>query len=316
MIRALRPTDLLAYVDFCRQVAVARTEDKTEASTANPTVRSFWSQSLALEPGRESWVQIEHGRISGLVSAKHREGADVWQIDQLLIVPSSDSGRTCLRLLEQLLTAAADEGIQKVFLRLRVADPALEWAQRAGFFQYCTEYVYTLPEVPTFAHVTVVAHLRPRRASDHQSLFQLYCAAVPFRVRQAEGMTLHEWRWTDGWQVRHLGFPLPFRAARRQDYVVENAPRLSGWLQVDRQSRRVGILMNPGEAPDVDGLLRFGLARLGPGGLADCIVRDYQPTVLASLEDHHFREVKHYSLLARTLAVRIPEAKLVPIRAS
>ncbi|HVB97379.1 MAG TPA: GNAT family N-acetyltransferase [Chloroflexota bacterium] len=316
MIRALRPTDLLAYVDFCRQVALARTDDDREALSAYPTVRDFWSHSLALEPGRETWVQIEHGHISGLVTAKHREGADVWQIDQLLILPSADAGRTCTRLLEHLLTAAADEGIQKVFLRLTVNDPALEWANRAGFFQYCTEYVYALPEVPTFAHVTVVAHLRPRRASDHQSLFQLYCVTVPFRVRQAEGMTLHEWRWTDGWQVHHLAFPLSFRAARRQDYVVETAPRLSGWLQVERQSRRLGILSNQAEAPDVDGLLRFGLARLGSGGFANCIVRDYQPAVLASLEDHHFREVGHYSLLARALAVRIPEAKLVPIRAS
>jgi len=316
MIRALRPTDLPAYVEFCRQISVARTNDNRAVSSAVPTVRSFWSHSLALEPGREAWVQIEHGHISGLVSAKHREGADVWHVDQLLILPSADAGRTCTRLLEHLLTAAADEGIQKVFLRLTVVDPALEWANRAGFFQYCTEYVYALPEVPTFAHLAAVARLRPRRASDHQSLFQLYCAAVPFRVRQAEGMTLHEWRWTDGWQVHHLGFPLSFRAARRQDYVVETAPRLSGWLQVERGSRRVGILMNPEEAHDVDGLLRFGLARLGSGGAADCVVRDYQPAVLTSLEDYHFREVGHYSLLARALAVRIPEAKLVPIRAS
>lgn len=316
MIRALRPTDLLAFVDFCRQVSGALADGSIGPLPAIPTVRSFWSHSLALEPGRESWVQIEHGRISGLVTAKHREGADVWHIDQLLILPSSDAGRTCTRLLEHLLTAAADEGIQKVYLRLTTADPAIEWACRVGFFQYCTEYVYYLDEVPTFAHPAAVARLRPRRASDHQALFQLYCAVVPFRIRQAEGMTLHEWRWTDGWQIRHLGFPLPFRTSRRQDYVVEAMPRLNGWLQIDRRRRRVSILTNPNEMPDVDGLLRVGLAQLGPGRSADCVARDYQPDVISALEEHHFREVGHYSLLARALAVRIPEAKLVPIRAS
>src|SRR5579875_1067856 len=202
MIRALRPTDILAYVDFCRQVAGPLADGKNERLPPISALRSFWGHSLAIEPGRESWVQIEHGRISGLVTTKHREGVDVWQIDQLLILPSADAGRTCMRLLEHLLAAAADEGIQKVFLRLTTADPALEWASRVGFFQYCTEYVYYLDEVPTFAHPAVDSHLRQRRASDHQALFQLYCAAVPFRVRQAEGMTLHEWRWTDGWQVR------------------------------------------------------------------------------------------------------------------
>src|SRR5581483_4307836 len=189
MIRALRPTDILPFVAFSHQVSRGSSDRTSVLSNSLSAVGVFLGRSLALEPGRESWVQIEHGQISGLVSAKRREGADVWDIDQLVYLTSPDAPRTCARLLKHLLAAASDDGVQKVFLRLDSDNPALEWARQVGFVQYAVETVYHLPEVPVLAHPPQVPHLRPRRPADHQALFQLYCTAVPVRVRQAEGMT-------------------------------------------------------------------------------------------------------------------------------
>ena len=315
MIRALRPTDLLSYVTFWRQVVRGDSDDAPRSFDPKGAIGGFLGRSLALEPGRESWVQIEHGQISGLVTAKRREGADVWDIDQLLYLPSPDASRTCARLLKHLLGAASDEGVQKVYLRLTSTNPAIEWARQVGFIQYSVETVYYLPEVPTPAHAPIVTRMRPRRPADHQTLFQLYCTAVPVRVRQAEGMTLHEWRWTDGWWTQPMS--LRFLDGRsRADYVIEAAPKLSGWLQVDRRGRRLTILTDGQDEIDVEALIRFGLTKLGRGGRAYCAIRDYQAPLGAVLEDIGFRPIGSESLLARALATRIPEVKLVPVRVS
>lgn len=316
MIRALRPTDLLPYLAFYQQVSRCSSESASVWQESITALGDFAGRSLTLEPGRESWIQIERGQISGLVSAKRREGTDVWDIDQLAYLPSqADAPRICARLLNHLLAAASDAGIQKVFLRLGSNNPALEWVRQVGFVQYAVEIDYHLPEIPSLAHPPEVPRLRPRRSADHQPLFQLYCATVPVRVRQAEGMTLHEWRWTDGWWLDPMTTRL-FRYGQRLDYVVESPPRLSSWLQVDRKRRRLTVLTEAADGSEVDELIRFGLMKLGAGRHAYCAVREYQPVLGHALEEVSFMPVGSDALLTRTLATRIPEAKFLPVRAS
>ncbi len=319
MIRALRPTDILAYLTFCHRVS-EQTDSGVERPLSvsfrmMPTVASFLGRSLALELGRETWVQIDHGRISGLVAAKRREGADVWDVDELAFLRSADTGRTAVRLLEQLLTAAADDGVHKVFLRLLGEDPAEEWVRQVGFFQYCSEVSYHRAELPTFSRSASLVRMRRRRPADHQSLFQLYCASVPFRVRQAEGMTLHEWRWTDGWAVRSVGLAA-FLGRSRVDFVLDGPSRLAAWLQVDHKNRKLTLLTDPQQESDIGEIIRFGMTRLGAGGPARCQARDYQIAVARALEDAGFAAIQSESLFARALAARVPEFKLVPMRAS
>jgi N-acetylglutamate synthase-like GNAT family acetyltransferase len=319
MIRVLRPTDLLAYVTFCQRVA------KSDAVIAEflspvmfrmlPTVARFLGRSLAVELGRETWVQIENGRISGLVAAKRREGADIWDVDELSLLPATDAERTGLRLLEQLLTAATDDGVHKVFLRLLEDDVAQEWVRQVGFFQYCRESTYWRAELPTLARVPKMVQMRRRRPADHQPLFQLYCSAVPFRVRQAEGMTLHEWRWTDGWAVRPVGLGT-FVGHARVDWVVDGPSRPAAWLQVDHHRRRLSLLTDPQSDVDAGEIIRFGMTRLGAGGPARCAARDYQLAVAVALEDAGFVSAQRKEkLFARAIAARVPEFKLVPLRA-
>jgi ribosomal protein S18 acetylase RimI-like enzyme len=319
MIRALRPTDALAYVTFHHHLTRSAEGAGEPLSRARrwavPVLIDFLGRSLALEPGREAWVQIDHGRISGLVAAKKRDGADLWDVDELSVLPSTDSRRVGSRLLEHLLAAAADEGIQKVFLRLGDEDPAQDWVRQVGFSKYCDEVTYFRPELPTVARQPGGLQLRRRRPADHQALFQLYCSAVPFRVRQAEGMTLHEWRWTDGWAVRPVGLRV-FSANSRTDFVQAGDGRITAWLQVDRSARQLALLVDAQSAIDVADIVRFGSARLGSGGPMFCVSRDYQSGLAQALEDANFVAARRDMLFARGLMARLPELKLMPIRAS
>src|SRR6516165_6372451 len=97
MIRALRPTDVLAYLAFSRSLGSLGV-DGSERSGADLhvliLVTQFLGRSLGVELGRETWVQIDRGRIYGLVAAKRREGADIWDIDELLFLQLPDADRT------------------------------------------------------------------------------------------------------------------------------------------------------------------------------------------------------------------------------
>src|SRR5579864_4536569 len=98
MIRALRPTDAVAYFAFFQQAPRNAAVGPLGVEPPGSIASGFVSRSFGLEPHREHWVQIEHGRIAGLVAVKRRQGSDVWDIDELVVPPAPDAGRTASRL--------------------------------------------------------------------------------------------------------------------------------------------------------------------------------------------------------------------------
>lgn len=315
VIRALRPTDVVAYLAFCRQLDEDVDGERVRSwqrLRIVPEAAGLVGRSLPLGPARESWIRIERGQIYGLVATRRRIGADIWDVDELAVLPTPDAGNTVVHLLDRVLGAAIQEGIHKVFLRLPEGDPAQEWVRQVGFYPYCREEVYYRGELPGLAQVPNVPGLRPRRPVDHQPLFQLYSAVVPFRVRQAEAMTLHEWRWLDGWTPHRVGLDLVLRTGR-SDFVLTGPDRPTAWLQTDRRTRTIGLLAD--SDCDLAELFRFAVAQLGGGRAAWCSVRDYQAGQSGALQELGFSSVARNVLFARALAVRVPEMKLVPIRA-
>jgi hypothetical protein len=270
-------------------------------------------RSLALRPGVETWVQIENGQIHGLIAARARFGTDVWDIDQLVIAPSLDEDRVCLRLLDHLCSAAAEEGVLKVFLRLPDDSPWATATRQAGFVHYTSEQIYVLPAMEPLERPSL-AGLRPRRPADHLALFHLYSAAVPAHVRQIEAMTLQEWRWNDNWGFASVASVRPALSRRRRDLVVQGETDLIAWLQVQTHSRSVRLLNDAESGLEPGLLLRRALAELAPPGPVACPVRDYQGELVAPLEDLGFVPGESHALFARLLAARIPERRLVPAR--
>jgi hypothetical protein len=270
-------------------------------------------RSLALRPGVETWVQIENGQIHGLIAARARFGTDVWDIDQLVVAPSLDDDRVCLRLLDHLCSAAVEEGVLKVFLRLTDESRWATASRQAGFAHYTSEQIYVLPALERLERPSL-AGLRPRRPADHQALFQLYSAAVPAHVRQIEAMTLQEWRWNDNWGFASVASVRPALSRRRRDLVVQGEGELLAWLQVHAGARTVRLLNDAESGIEPDLLLRRALAELAPSGPVAVAVRDYQRELVVPLEELGFVPGESHALFARLLAARIPERRLVPAR--
>ncbi len=102
----------------------------------------------------------------------------------------------------------------------------------------------------------------------------------------------------------------------RRDFVVSDGSAVVGWLQVDHRARLLRLLVDNREPDLARPILAFGLAHLGPGGPVVLPLRDYQAALRPCLEEQGFAMVAQHALLARALAIRVPEGKLVPVRAS
>ena len=313
MIRALRPTDLPAFLAFRTRAAQNEAVLSPGHGLDSLSFREMLGRSLALHPGVETWVQIENGQVHGLVSARARFGTDVWDIDQLLIAPSLDEDRVCLRLLDHLCSAAVEEGVMKVFLRLPSDSSWATASRQAGFVHYTKEQPYIHPSLPAVERPAVDG-LRPRRPADHQALFQLYSAVVPAHVRQIEAMTLQEWRWNDNWGLSSVASVRPALSRRRRDLVVQLDGEVTAWLQVQMRPRTVRVLCDVDARLDPGVLLRRALAELPPTGAVTCPVREYQRELVGPLEDLGFTPGEEQELFARPLAARVPERRLVPAR--
>jgi len=316
MIRAFRPTDVLAYLAFSRRNPGSEALRGAVGEALSPSLGGFVGDAIALDTGRAHWALFDDGAIHGLIAVRARFGADVWDVERLMLAPDADYDGTLGKLLDSMLTHASEEGVQRVFLRVRENSDSLSMARRMGFQPYASERVHVCPAAvgsPLPVSPDVAFSIRPRRPVHHQPIFQLYTSAVPAHVRQVEGFTLQEWRWTDGWQAGAI--PWSRGVARRQDYVAVGQEGVAGWLQVDYQARMLTILVDsPSDL--ARHLIDFGVRQLGPGGPYRLALRDYQSSHEAMLGEAGFSPGDRHLLLARSLAVRVPEAKLVPVQAS
>ncbi len=314
MIRALRPTDVLAYLAFSRQNPDNEALCGAVGEPVSPTLSGFLGDAIALDARRSHWVLFDQGDIKGLIAVRARFGADIWDVERLLLAPDAEYEGTLSKLLNHMLMHAAEEGVQRVFLRIREGSDSLVTARRMGFLTYTWEQVFARPMDASVAVAkpSEGVEVRPRRPVHHQPIFQLYTSSVPAPVRQVEGLTLQEWRWTDGWQVSAI--PWSRDVARRQDFVAVGPEGVVGWLQVDHLSRMLTVLVTPPEVARL--LIGFGVRQLGPGGPYRLPLRDYQTSLEPVLEELGFVPGDRHILLARSLAIRVPEAKLVPVQAS
>jgi hypothetical protein len=202
--------------------------------------------------------------------------------------------------------------VQRIFLRVHVDVDAEAASRQVGFCRYTTESMYLLEQgLPSTADQPL--RVRPRRPVDHQSLFQLYCAAAPARVRQVEGMTLQEWRSTDGWRLYPVSWRVGLPSGRR-DYVAEGDSGIIAWLQVESRSNVLRLLVRPSLPIDRTTLLSLVIGQTRKRGRPLIPVRDYQEPLKACMEDLGATLVAQHALLSRSLAVRVLEPKLAPGR--
>ena len=300
MIRPVRPTDLVGLALLQRRGY----PNEAHGWRALGRERDDWADLfkvlnplVSLEIRWHTLLFDDGDRLAGLVSTL--PFGRYWEVDRLIWAPDGRP-QDCAELLRRLGLDAAQHGVERIYLRLNSESPLLGAARAAGFVPYKAETLFRGGPIrlPTGSPPSG----RPRRRGDDLTLFRLYCRVVPVSVRQAEAMTLTEWR---QW----------FRGGRQ--LIVEEVGEPVLWARLTAADDQLQLTV---EARDLSGpavAQHLGpfLARHGGKKAVLGLVADYQPHVAAGLAELGFEPVGQFTCLVRHQAVRVKTQKLVPVRA-
>jgi len=292
----LNPVHLLALASpLCRlQGDEAR---PWERLAGQPPPRP-WEAALEHLPllgqGRKGWVLLGLARVRGLLTARRRRLASVWEVDGLQVAPGDSEAAA--RLLEAAARQLSQEGVQRLFLRLEEGSPLLRAACRAGFFPLRQERLYVLDGA---AGPGPALELVPLGRAHLPALFQLYNASVPASVRCLEGVTLRDW------QAAQEPWSQP------PDLGWWDDGRLLAWarLATPGQGAIFTLLLHPEAQARGRQLVAAVLGHLQGRRPLYALVAAYQATVAASLEEAGLAPLTEYLLLMRHLLQ--PQARKV-----
>ncbi|MHB1005169.1 MAG: hypothetical protein ACYC3S_05935 [Chloroflexota bacterium] len=312
MIRPLHPMDMPSYLAFAKRACRGEGVEGQDDSRVSRQFLDFLGRSLAFEAPKQTWVYTEGRSILGMIAVKTRPGAGAWEIDRFLGADCPDADVVLERLLEHLASIGGKEGIQKIFLRLPTSSPLVQVARRAGFFTYTSERAFRADGLALPAGLEP-APFHPRRPFHHQPLFDHYLRSAPVRTRQAEALTLQEWRWLDAWQPRrHWRFNL---SRGRRDFVWEEGGRVIGWMRIEARDRLLRATLEPrqGRGDEAERTLAFAASQLTLVGGLFSLARDYQVLWESALLAHGFTLIEEYALMVKQLAVRVGDHCLIPV---
>lgn len=245
-----------------------------------------------------AWAWRQGNRVIGLASARRRSGLQSWEVTHLLLVADLYDGLP--DLLDRVARTIASYGGQRLFLRLRQDDPAVDAVRTCGFFPSVHEVLFVRPprgdDIPHHADPDDGAAIpRQKRRADVHDMFRLYNAAIPPKVRADFGMTFDQWSASRE----------PARG-RSTELVVEGDAGLAAWLRTMRWSGvgQLHAMACPGHEPELARLVDYGLARLGRAQTVRCLVADYQVALEDILTDRGFRAAGDFVTLIRSMTVR------------
>jgi hypothetical protein len=312
MIRAVRPTDLVALRTFLRRADVAEvtthTWPKVQPESGHLAVLDTIRQALGQQTSRRGlWVALDAGLIVGYAAARARSEGLVWDVEHL----HTTGVAAGVDLLEQACVGAVGAGALRVFLEVPTDSGGADLARRAGFERYVGSTLYRLTP-PFDSNDRIAFSARPRLRADDHALFQLYKAAVPAPVRAAEAMTYEEW------SGLHHGSRKwsPALFGDRQQYVWEMGDGLVGWMAViyGQKSQYLEWLVHPKYESLLDRLLAYALTQVSKKAAVYVAARDYQPALAGALQRTGFATAGEMEILVRQLAARVTEPKLIPAK--
>ena len=302
------------------------------ASGSDP---SLWKDALMQRRNRVSLVSWQGPCLSGLGSARSRNGRRVWEVDHLYVPSETNGARhsqrkpwdsAFLELLEALVREAGTRLGERVIVRLPSNSPVVFQARRSGFFPCYEESliertvspqsVIPQPVIPAKAGIydgtvedrsrtdtAAPPGLSDRLPGDDYGLFQLFCVAAPHEVREKLGLTFDQWR--DAWESP---------AEDQREWVLRQNDRIVGWLCVRpfRGVRDCQVMTHPDFPDSLPQLLDRALSQ---GGVQQWLVPDYQEPVRDYLLRNGLRESSRYTLLVKTIAAPVRKHVMAAVEA-
>ena len=308
MIRTIRPSDVLRLILDGKNLRPdsSHTWDKLGVYQ-NTIFRSTQNAgSIILQGQKEPCTVIVNGmHLDGLASVRLRSGPTTWEV-HFLNLPD-DSITDSVSLLEFVCKLAGDRGAQKIFLRIPVEDPVIGPAQKSGFEVLFKEILYkkpgtNIPQIETkhiFEEVCVTSN---------NMLYRIYNECISSVVKSDYGLTFDEWK--DSFEPTH---------GEIEEAVYVNEGRIHGWVRViagRSGSNRMEIMVHPTEEISIwQEAVNWGLKR-GVGSNPWLILAsEYQTSLKIALENWGFIPNETYQLMAVSLAVRVENAELIPVKA-
>lgn len=210
--------------------------------------------------------------------------------------------------MDKVSAFAVEQGVKKLFLCLPSDSPLMEVVTRCGFSPYCIECLYRYGGEGTPRIAESPCLLRPRCSDDDYRLFELYAAAVPPSVRNAEGITLEEWR-----ESRDRGSWLQ----RHRELVWEEKGSVVGWLRISAARGRgyFEVMFHPGEQEGLERLVNCALVSLDGKSPLFGIVPAFQGQLRSLLLRLEFEEAAQFHTMVKELAIRVREPSFMPVQA-
>lgn len=309
VIRAVRPTDLVALVSFDDRTCPNEArgcEQIGKREVASRPVENAVEQWFSFATGRHTWVSVEGTALKGLLSARRRSYRTAWEVD-CLVDASDGEQEVVVSLLEEASRDAARKGVERVFLRLCKDSPLLPVATRAGFTPYLTERLYTCrsPKISIRDPDRNDLALRKKTRSDDFGLFQLCNLCVPETVRAAEGMTFGEWKANQ--ERKWLESRISHQVLEREGRITASAR-----TAVNADTARFDLMLHPQEQANQDAILDLLISRLADNDLLLVLLPKYAESVGRSLLRRGFHLGQEYSLLLKKTTVAVKAAQLAP----
>ena len=305
-----------------------------------PRNPSLWKDALLPRRNRISLVSWQGSCLSGLGSARTRNGRRVWEVDHLYVPDGTDGASSNRRqpwdsafldLLEALVREVGTRSGERVVIRLPTNSPVVFQARRSGFFSCHEESLIegTVSPQPVIPHSISPQPVIPAKAgiyggaaethslndtavppglsdclpADDHGLFQLFCASTPHEVRERLGLTFNQWQ-----DAREPS------TENQREWVLRRNDRVMGWLCI-KPSQGVldcQVMTHPDYPCSLPLLLDWALSQ---GGVQQWLVPGYQALVKDCLLRYGLRETSRYTLLVKRIAAPVRKHVMAAVEA-
>ncbi len=265
------------------------------------------AQGLSKRAPRHAVVVTNQGKVLGFGIVTRRRGASCWEVERLEVARDAESAWP--ELLEGLGGPVSIQGGQRLILRLAEGSALDRAAREAEFKPYCHEEHFVLAaRVHTPGREDDAPGVRLAVDDDEFGLYQLYRAASPPPVREAEGLTVDQWKESrpllTGWRTQG-------------QYVFEREGRIAGWAAVSRRgsAAMIEILSTDAKGEAAGALTGAALQGALGASAVSCLVPGYQQVVASALIARGFVKRASHVLYVKHVTARVRQPEIAMARA-